>query len=99
MGPVRLSWDDHGETRYTIAKCIDVSESGLRFETPAPIPAHAELVLNAERIEVSGSARVRHVTRHGAKYIIGVELSGALRAKALASIREPWALRAPSGIV
>ncbi len=70
-----VSWEDRGERRYARCKCIDVSASGLRLEVPVPIAARTELSLNAERINVSGQARVRHVARYGAKYLIGVELS------------------------
>jgi hypothetical protein len=94
VGIVRLVWEDErGETRYAQGQCIDVSEGGLLVEVRTPIAARTRLTLNAERIQWSGSASVRHVERYGSKYILGLELSGALREKTLE------ALRAPAGIV
>jgi hypothetical protein len=100
MGPIRLCWEDaSGAQRYAHAKCIDISEKGLRIELHAAIPLHANVSLNAERINLFGPARVRHVARHGAKYIAGLELSQELHEKALAAIRSPWALRTPVAAV
>lgn len=83
-GPVRVSWQDSdGQSRYMMAKCIDVSEGGLRIESSEPIPARAVILLNAERLKVSGSATVKHVVRRGSKYLLGVELNAALLEKAL----------------
>jgi len=89
LGPIVISWEERGEPRYARSRCIDVSESGLRLEVPVSIPLRTEISLNAERIKVSGQARVRHVVRCGAKFLIGVEMSHALRSAALSSLRDP----------
>lgn len=78
------------------AKCIDVSESGMRIESPVPIPAGTRIQLNAERISLSGAAIIRHATRYGAKYMLGVELAQIAGGKTAAALREPWALRGPA---
>ena len=78
IGPVRISWQEHGETRYARGKCLEVSAGGLRLELPAPVAVRTEIYLSAERIGISGTARVRHITRYGAKYLAGVELSREL---------------------
>lgn len=96
---MRLSWEDRGEVRYANAKCVDVSEAGMRIECPVAIAAGASLVLNAERIRFSGAAKVKHVTRYAGKYIIGVELAQLANAKTLAALREPWAMRGTVGVV
>jgi hypothetical protein len=76
VGPVRLSWEDaRGEARFAHAKCVDVSESGMRIESPTPIPNGARIQLNAERIKLSGTATVKHSIRYGSKYVLGVELA------------------------
>jgi hypothetical protein len=94
MGPIRLSWEDErGQPKFVQSKCLDISESGLRVETPQPIPVRTCVMLRAERINLSGSATVRHSQRYGSKYILGIELSQALQEKTLAMVREPWALR------
>ena len=76
-----------------MGKCIELSESGIRVEVPVNVAVRTSLTLNAERIKLAGSASVRHVTRHGAKYILGLELSQSMMEKVVVAIREPWALR------
>jgi hypothetical protein len=97
IGPVRLSWEDsRGETRFAHAKCIDVSESGMRIEAPVPVPSGTRILLNAERIKLSGAATVKHATRYSGKYIIGLELAQSANENTIAALREPWALRGPA---
>jgi hypothetical protein len=99
LGPLRISWiDPTGEPRFAIAKCIDVSEAGLRIEVAANIPLRTALTLNVERLQLSGPASVKHVERRGAKFLLGLELSQALQQKALAALREPWAMRTDNHI-
>jgi PilZ domain-containing protein len=82
-GPIRIGWSDSsGETKYTQGKCVDISEGGLRIEVPVAIPAGTRLILNADRIKVSGSASVKAVTRRGGRFILGLELSQKLSALA-----------------
>jgi len=89
-GPVRLAWDDdRGEPRYTIAKCLDVSEAGLRIEAPVSIPLRTYVTLRAERINVCGTAAVKNVARAGSKFILGLELSAQLKGVALEKLTEP----------
>jgi len=93
-GPIRLSWSDaSGNPSFTTAKCIEISQSGMRVEVSVNIPERTILQLNAERIKLGGSSTVRHVVRQGAKYILGLELSQSMTDKAAAALREPWALR------
>ena len=94
VGPIRISWDEpSGNPRFAMGKCIEVSESGMRVEISTSIPARSAVTLNAERIKLAGSATVKHVARHGSKFILGLELSQSMTEKAVASLREPWALR------
>lgn len=84
LGPVRISWEGaRGERKYAQVKSCDVSEGGLRVEVPEAIPTRTTVWLRADRIQFSGSATVKHVTRVGAKYILGLELSQAIRGEAL----------------
>ncbi len=99
LGPVRISWEDeHGLSKYAQARCLDVSEGGLRIEVPEPIPVHSRVSLAADRINLAGSATVKNIARHGSKYILGLNLSQPLRDQALALIREPWAFRKPGSM-
>ena len=87
-GPIRLAWDEGGEPRYVQAKCIDISAGGLRVEAPAAIPPQARISLSIQELKLSGSARLKNVTRRGAKYTLGLELSQTLQEKALLAIRQ-----------
>jgi hypothetical protein len=92
--PARISWEGlHGSPRHAQVKCIDLSETGLRLEAPEPIPVRSSVYLRAERINLAGSATVKHVERQGAKYILGLELNSALQGEALAILRETESLR------
>jgi hypothetical protein len=89
LGAVRISWEDaHGLRKYAQGRCLDVSEDGLRIDAPEPIPLHSTVSLRAEAIDLAGSATVKHVARRGTKIVLGLELSHALRDRALALIRQ-----------
>jgi PilZ domain len=88
FGPARISWDDEqGITRFAHAKCINVSEGGLRIEVGEPIPLRSQISLRADRINLSASATVRNIAWRGCKYILGLNLSQTQPAEALAIIR------------
>jgi len=87
-GPVRLAWDEGGEPRYVRARCIDLSAGGLRVEAPVGIPAQSRILLKVEELKLSGSARLKNVTRRGSKYILGLELNQTLHEKVLAAISQ-----------
>jgi PilZ domain len=89
VGPVRLNWEDtHGQSKFATARCIEVSESGMRIECPVPIHAGATIMLNAERIRLSGPAKVKRVVRSHGKYVLGVELAQIVGERTLAMLRE-----------
>ena len=88
LGPARISWDDEqGITRFANAKCIDVSEAGLRIEVGEPIPVRARISLRADRLGFSGSATVRNIAWRGCKYILGLNLSQIQPPEMLALLR------------
>jgi hypothetical protein len=83
-GPIRLSWvDASGHPAYAQGKCIDISEGGLKIETPCPIPLRSYVSWRAERVGLAGSASVRHVVRYGAKYHVGLEFSQPIPSNAV----------------
>jgi PilZ domain len=89
LGRVVISWvDPHGQPKYAPAKCLDVSEAGMRIETPEAIPVRTNVSLRAEQIDLAGSATVKHVEGRGSKCILGLELSQALRDRTLKVIRD-----------
>jgi hypothetical protein len=87
--------DAPGHTRYVQAKSLDISQSGIRIEAPEPIAVSTSLWLRADSINLAGSAVVKHVSRHGSVYIVGLELSESVSKQALALTRKLWALGAP----
>lgn len=88
-GPVRICWEEtHGPPKYALGKCLEVSESGMRIEVPEPIPPRSKISMRADAINFHGSATVKHVARRGSKYVVGLELSHALREQLLTAIRE-----------
>ena len=87
-GPARISWEDEqGLIRFARAKCIDVSEGGLRIEVGEPIPVRSQISLRADRINFSGSATVRNTAWRGCKYILGLNLNQSQPAEVFAIIR------------
>jgi hypothetical protein len=84
--------------KYAQAKCLDVSEGGLRVEARVPIPRQAYVTLRAEQINLAGSALVRHVARYGSKYILGLQFSAELRNGTLESLREAAAATQPGSL-
>jgi hypothetical protein len=84
LGAVRISWEDErGVARYAKAKCLDVSEEGLRIEVEDPIPVRSTISLREERIKVGGSATVRYTAWHGVKHVLGLNLSETLEKNSL----------------
>jgi len=53
---------------------------------PELIPVPSRISLRADRINLDGSGTVKHIVRRGSKYILGLNLSQALRGQALAAI-------------
>ena len=86
-GLIHISWEDAlGVSKQTQVKCLDISKEGLRVEIPEPIRVGARVSLRADWINLHGSGTVKHLARRGNKYILGVNLSQALRDQALASM-------------
>jgi hypothetical protein len=86
VGPIRISWEDNEQPRFAMAKCIDLSQNGLRIEAPQPIRPGTVIQLCADRIKLTGSATVRHSDRHGSKYLLGVQLNQAVLDKTIAEL-------------
>jgi hypothetical protein len=76
--------------RYLKVFCGEVSEHGLSLETSDPIPVDTRLSLRADSGRLFGDGHVKHVTKRGGKYILGVELSSCLADDAFALVREAY---------
>jgi len=87
----RIFWnEDVSQPKYVKAFCREISEHGLSLETSDPIPVDTRVSLRADSGVLFGDARVKHVTKRGAKYILGVELSSCLMDEAFALVREAY---------
>ncbi|HUJ24021.1 MAG TPA: DnaJ domain-containing protein [Bryobacteraceae bacterium] len=73
---LELSWEDaQGSKRVLIVHAIDLSNSGIRVESSEPLPPHTNVFVRAERYGITGSTVVRHCSRRGAKYVVGLEFA------------------------
>jgi hypothetical protein len=80
LGIIEVSWvAPDSDPRFARGRCLDASANGLRLEFPVALPVRTTVTLRMTRIDVSGSASVRHVRRTGMKFVIGFEFSQHLR--------------------
>jgi hypothetical protein len=79
-GGVVLCWtDDRGRDNYASGRCADISERGCSIELADSLPVRANVSLRIPDLNVSAFASVRHVTRKGMKYIVGLEFGQPVR--------------------
>jgi len=96
IGPLRLLWeDDTGRPKYLSVKILDISERGIRVESPEPIPENAHVSVRADRINLAGPAAIKYQMRIGSKYLLGMELSPALKNQAEELFRHPSSVEPP----
>jgi hypothetical protein len=82
---IRLSWTDHdGHFHFADARCIDVSETGIRVEVAGRLDSTCYINVRAEKLGINNSARVRSLNQKGLKNHVGLEFNGGWRWKALA---------------
>ena len=78
---LELMWlDTYGNGRTIGVSAIDLSNSGIRVESSEPIELHTDVYVRAERYGLTGSTSVRHSSRRGAKYILGLEFNPETKA-------------------
>ncbi|SRR5579884_17652 len=76
---VRLSWQDaRGDFKFGEGRCIEISRTGIRIETPEGLSPRSYVLLRADRADLACSASVRHCVRRGGKFIVGLEFSTPL---------------------
>jgi len=86
LGPIKVSWEEHGQVRFALTKCIDISDQGLRIESPQPVRPGTLIMLESERIKLRGAATVRHSVRYGAKYLLGLQITEAVLGDTIAKL-------------
>jgi hypothetical protein len=73
-GAVILCWtDDRGKDNYASGRCADISERGCSIQLTESLPLRVNVSLRIPDLNLSAFGSVRHVTRKGMKYNIGLE--------------------------
>jgi hypothetical protein len=77
---VTVLWrGQRGEDKFSHAKAIDISRTGLRLEMPEALSQQTYLTLDSSKLGLRGSASVRHCMRvRGCKFEAGVEFTAGL---------------------
>ena len=89
--PFYLLWDEQsGPPKYTKAVSHDVSEQGMSLETSRSIPVDSRVSLRSESGALFGGAQVKHSTKRGSMYVVGVEFGHSLLDEARALVREVY---------
>lgn len=71
---LEVTWKDINAVSRTIAvHAIDLSDCGIRVESSERIELHTEVFIRAERYGLTGTTAVRHSSRRGSKYVLGLE--------------------------
>lgn len=71
-----ISWQDRsGNTKFMRARGLDLSETGAGVESDEQIEPHSYVFINMDQYGVAGGASVRHCSRRGEKYVIGLQLN------------------------
>jgi hypothetical protein len=74
---LEISWQDGtGNKRTMAARAIDVSNSGLRVESGEAIALETGVYVRADRYGLTGDTSVRHCSRRGSKFVLGLEFNG-----------------------
>jgi len=80
--PVGIMWrDSAGEDKFMNAPLEDISETGAGLQILGPVQVRSFVTLYADKLGLHGRASVRHCSRQGMKYRIGVEFTGGMRWK------------------
>ena len=77
---VKIMWCDvSGADKYANATAIDVSPQGMRLKVPEPLRIQSSVTLCSEKLKLHGEASVRHCSRFGTSYSIGLEFMRGVR--------------------
>lgn len=84
-GKVCITWEDGSAYVMARGTCQDISKNGLCIKICDPIPVGTYVGLSIEPLGFRSSASVRHTVRGVAHFTVGLELSQAVPARALAA--------------
>jgi hypothetical protein len=74
---VFLTWDKNGVMQRVVGRCVDLSPSGAKLETRDKLDARSIVLVHSEQFGRMGLASIRHCTRQGMKYDVGLEFNTA----------------------
>jgi hypothetical protein len=78
-GKVRLYWRTaEGQSFHLPAKCLDISQSGIRLELERPIEAGTLVQLESPVFRVAGVAMVKRCERVRLRHVVAIEFAGGL---------------------
>jgi len=93
--PVQVCWTNaNGGDSYARCRCMNISESGIRLDSPQAIPLRTSICFQVDGEDFRGTAWVRSCTRVGMNYHLGLEFGGGLKWRRPPSKPDP----APAGV-
>ena len=91
QAPFYLLWDEQSsQPKYAKAVCNEVSEHGMSLESPQSIAVGSRVSLRAESEALFGGAHVKHSTKRGSTYVVGLEFVYSLLDDARDLVREVY---------
>jgi hypothetical protein len=77
---VKIMWcDASGHDKFANATALDISETGLRLKVPEAVPVQSCITMRSEALKLQGQASVRHCSRLGTTFAIGLEFGRGVR--------------------
>ncbi|MCC6366182.1 MAG: PilZ domain-containing protein [Bryobacterales bacterium] len=81
-GKVQLEWTGPDGTHCSVmAKCVDVSETGMKLSVRDRIAPRTVVNFRAAALGLHGSGSVRYCMSHKLEYRVGIEFTGGLTSK------------------
>jgi hypothetical protein len=74
---VFLTWQRNGVTQRVVGRCVEISPSGARLETRDKLEPRSTVLAHSEQFGRMGLASIRHCTRLGMKYDVGLQFNTA----------------------
>ena len=74
---VRAWWTPEGGGIVSLqARCLDISQTGMRLEVDRPVPARSFVHVESTELHLAGTAVVRHCDRGMQRCTLGLEFVG-----------------------
>jgi hypothetical protein len=80
---VIVEWSDASYDAHSVsARCIDLSDTGMRLKLDAPVPAGQYVQFSVPTGEFRGSGTVRFVRPEGGRFVAGLKFSWQMKTNA-----------------